>query len=99
MRINHLRPLRAPSSQLSPAAVAAMAAVAPTPEQLAACMAANSAWAFPAKDDGWVRAHDALRLDMTDFGTALAVMTAQESAGKPITAWQVRGPARLGRAA
>ena len=73
-----------------------MAASALTPEQLAACMAANGAWAFPAKDDGWVRAHDALRLDMTDFGAALAVLAAQDSAGKAITAWQVRGPARYG---
>ena len=73
-----------------------MAATGLTAEQLEKCMAANGGWAHPAKDDGWVRAHDALRLDMKDFETALSVLAAQDSAGKPITAWQVRWPGRRG---
>jgi hypothetical protein len=62
-----------------------------TAEQLAACLAANASWPFAAHEDGWVKAHDALRLDMADFDAALAVLAAQEAAGQQLTAWQVRG--------
>ena len=59
-------------------------------EQLAACMAANAAWPYAACEDGWQKAHDALRTDLADFEAALAALAAQEAAGKPLTPWQVR---------
>ena len=61
-----------------------------TDAQLAACMAASAAWPHAAADDGWVRAHDALREDMTGLRAALEALAAHAAAGKPLTAWQVR---------
>ena len=84
-----------PRALQAPAGIAAvMAASSLTPEQVAKCMAPSSGWAFPAKDDGWVRAHDALRLDMADFEAALAVLKVQDAACTPLTAWQVRATGR-----
>ena len=68
-----------------------MAAVAPghglSNAQLAAVMAPHDKWKHAARDDGWVRSHDALRADMSDFASALATRQKQTS---PLTAWQVR---------
>jgi hypothetical protein len=78
-------------------AAAAMAAHGLSAEQLAACMAPNASWAHAAHDDGWVRAHDALRADMQDLRAALDTLLAHAAAGKALTAWQVR--TRCGRRA
>jgi hypothetical protein len=67
-----------------------MAAPALSDKQVAACMAPNAAWAHAAADDGWVRAHDALRSDMHDLHAALDTLAAQASADRALTAWQVR---------
>ena len=68
-------------------------------EQLAACMPAHDKWPWRAEQDGWMQAHNALRLDMSDFHAVLTVLTAQEAAGKPITAWQAREALRMGKEA
>lgn len=59
-------------------------------EQLAACMPANGAWHYAAEQDGWCKAHEALRADMSDLSAALAALVAREAAGKQLTAWQAR---------
>ncbi len=55
-----------------------------TPEQYEACMKASDRWHKAASDEGWVLAHNALRLEMDEFAAALAAL-----AGQAINKWQV----------
>ena len=62
--------------------------------ELAAVVAPNDKWKHAARDDAWVRSHEALRADMSDFASALATLQKQTS---PLTAWQVCGAADFSR--
>jgi hypothetical protein len=57
-----------------------------TPKQYEACMRVSEKWPQPAHRDGWVLAHNAIRLDMRDFANAIATCVSQ---GGNLTPWQV----------
>jgi len=62
-----------------------------TAEQVAAALAPNSGWPYAGAEDGWVKAHDALRADMCDLSAALRLLA---NAGS-YNAWQVCTCVRL----
>jgi hypothetical protein len=57
-----------------------------TPEQYEACMRPNERNPRPWQDEGWMRAHNAIRLDMHDYANAIATCIGQ---GGDLTPWQV----------
>eukprot|EP00197_Chlamydomonas_leiostraca_P006044 CAMPEP_0202882206 /NCGR_PEP_ID=MMETSP1391-20130828/37678_1 /ASSEMBLY_ACC=CAM_ASM_000867 /TAXON_ID=1034604 /ORGANISM="Chlamydomonas leiostraca, Strain SAG 11-49" /LENGTH=222 /DNA_ID=CAMNT_0049565027 /DNA_START=40 /DNA_END=705 /DNA_ORIENTATION=- len=57
--------------------------------ELKEIMAANKNWFYPAHDDGFVHAHDAIRLDMKMISEALKAVVAQLKGGQALQGWQV----------
>ncbi len=55
-----------------------------TAEQFEACMKASDRWKKAALEEGWVLAHNALRLDMDEMAGALQALH-----GQALTKWQV----------
>jgi len=58
-------------------------------DEVAKAMAPSKAWPYAGSEDGWVKAHDALRADMKDLAAALKLLAGAGS----YNAWQVRGAA------
>jgi len=59
--------------------------------EVAKAMAPSKAWPYAGSEDGWVKAHNALRADMKDLAAALKLLAGAGS----YNAWQVRGAASL----
>lgn len=66
-----------------------------TPEQVTACMAISERWSYPGERDGWVMAHNAVRLGMTEFLTGIEVLVARNVPLSPFQVTTVKSYWRL----
>lgn len=52
-------------------------------------MGVNASWAFPGTEDGWYKAHDAIRLDLADMSAALETCVKTLESGKSLPPWVI----------
>ncbi len=52
-------------------------------------MAVNAGWSYPGCEDGWVKAHNAIRADMGALSVALASCLDDLKKGKALQAWRI----------
>lgn len=60
-----------------------------TVQETSTSVKAEKEWHYPPEKDGWVIAHDAIRLDMSDLRSALQALEHYAAKGQQLQAWQV----------